>query len=452
MAGSVIARLLSSQGTYVDLNTNQIVSGTKIFQILQTENIPTNDSDVVNNQHHNLLLNYTSGTNTQLTLVQNHLSEVESYASGTAGTGGGDATAVTSYASGINGQVTNIQNEQTIFNTQIISYTSGIETLRQAMVTGGSGTPTDVQIFTSGTPIWTKPEGAKAVEVIVKAGGGGGAGGWANSAGTTRFGGGAGGGGACNKQIFDANDIAATMTVKVGFGGAGGTSGNVGNAGDESYVSSNGLVICRARGGGAGFVQSASGGSGGGGGGLSLAGQDGNASLALGGGKLCNGAAIGSYMSQLLVGFGGIGGDSSDGINGWPAEWGGGGGGGCTNAAAAAGGGGSLFGGPGGGGGGGTSTSTPRNASDGGTNFWAIGYGGLGATTDGAAGDNGTDGTPSGLCGKGGGGGKGINSGTGGNGGNGGYPSAGGGGGGAGTTGGAGGNGGNGCVVIITYF
>lgn len=101
MAGSVITRLLAAQGSYVDLTTNQVVSGTKVLQLLQTPQIPSVSNDVINKDYHDILASYSSGIGTLSQWTQTHLAEVESYASGTAGTGGGDATAVTTYASGI---------------------------------------------------------------------------------------------------------------------------------------------------------------------------------------------------------------------------------------------------------------------------------------------------------------------------------------------------------------
>jgi hypothetical protein len=57
--------------------------------------------------------------------------------------------AVQTYASGNNTQIITNQNAQTTFNTGITAYTSGIETLRRAMVTGGDTTA--LTAYASGT-------------------------------------------------------------------------------------------------------------------------------------------------------------------------------------------------------------------------------------------------------------------------------------------------------------
>ena len=65
-------------------------------------------------------------------------------------------------------------------------------------------TPTDVQTFTAnGT--WTKPTGAKSVEVIVVGAGGGGGSGARTAAANTERGGSGGGGGAVSLGRFDAS-------------------------------------------------------------------------------------------------------------------------------------------------------------------------------------------------------------------------------------------------------
>ena len=76
---------------------------------------------------------------------------------------------------------------------------------------------------------WTKPSGAREVFAQICEGGGGGSGG--NTT-TTAAGGGGGGGGGYDEAWFRADDLAATVTVHAGKGGAAGTALlQAGNAG-----------------------------------------------------------------------------------------------------------------------------------------------------------------------------------------------------------------------------
>lgn len=80
---------------------------------------------------------------------------------------------------------------------------------------------TKVEIFTAdGT--WTKPVGAKAVEVIVIGGGGGGQSGSHFNDGTSIIAGSGGGSGGYSRALFGAALLPATVPVVVGPGGAGG--------------------------------------------------------------------------------------------------------------------------------------------------------------------------------------------------------------------------------------
>lgn len=106
----------------------------------------------------------------------------------------------------------------------------------------------DVQQFTTvGSSTWTKPAGAKVVEAILIGGGGGGGSGRKGLTSTARSGGNGGGGGAYSVALFNATDLAATVTVTVGAGGTGGaaqTTGTTnGNAGTRGGASSFGAYL-----------------------------------------------------------------------------------------------------------------------------------------------------------------------------------------------------------------
>lgn len=101
---------------------------------------------------------------------------------------------------------------------------------------------TKIETFTtSGT--WTKPTGAKLVEVILVGASAGGGSGRVGAAGTVSTGGGGGGSPAIVHFKFDANDLDATETITVGAAGVGGaaistndTDGIDGTSGGETAI------------------------------------------------------------------------------------------------------------------------------------------------------------------------------------------------------------------------
>src|SRR5690242_15519101 len=98
----------------------------------------------------------------------------------------------------------------------------------------------DVQVFTAnGT--WTKPASAKIVHVEVVGAGGSGGGAGATGAGQWSYGDG-GGGGEYASGWYDADDLAATVTVTIGAGGTASTGAGAsgGNSSFGTTITANG--------------------------------------------------------------------------------------------------------------------------------------------------------------------------------------------------------------------
>lgn len=280
--------------------------------------------------------------------------------------------------------------------------------------------------------VWTKPFGASRVFAQVCDGGGSGSGG--NTT-TTAAGGGGGGGGGYDEAWFEAEELAATVTVEPGAGGAIGTALNqAGNAGKISQFDkgSRGPLTSTSRvaGTAATAAASADGGNGGCGSGR------GRGSIAV---QTTRRALNGANAACAFGALGAAGGSGTTApVGGSEGDWGGGGGesGGDTDAAITSDNNGSSMRGAGGGSGGRTNT-----------NVSASGHGGGAAGVNSAQGASGADSTKLPYGGSGGvGGGSSVATG-----GPGGFP-GGGGGGGGGVAGGFGGAGGHGMVMVTTFF
>lgn len=301
---------------------------------------------------------------------------------------------------------------------------------------GGIPHPIEVQTFIGSAPdlddTWVKPTGAREIFVQLCDGAGSGSGG--NTA-TTAAGGGGGGGGGYDEARYSADQLAATISVHAGKGGAVGTGLNqAGNAGVVSEFDKGGrgplTSAYRIAGVAATAAASADGGNGGSGSGR------GTVTTAVATTRI----TLEGVTAGAAIGFkGGAGGSGTTApTGGSPAENGGGGGesGADTDAATT-----SLLNGYSlRGGGGGSSGRTNGTIS-------GSGAGGGAAGVISAQGASGSDSTHWPYGGSGG-----VNGGSGTvTGGTGGFP-GGGGGGGAGVAGGFGGRGGHGCVVVTTTF
>jgi hypothetical protein len=301
-----------------------------------------------------------------------------------------------------------------------------------AVVTGGGGGGggVDIQTFgsstTSGTFTWTKPAGAKMVEVYLMGGGSGGGSGARYATTSGRSGGGGGAGGAIIQARINAAFLGATQAVVVGAGGAGGAS----------RTTDNGNGFSGSVGGATSFSIFQTGSVGGASGGNTSSGSQAFANSASLFGIAANNVGAGAQGRTTSGGSG----NSTTGT--YAFGLGGGGGAGAVASSVVA-------------NGGGTGGSIVGNSGAGLNVSVAGGTGGQGLTSTPA-----TAGISAGtqyFIGSTGGGGGGYRTATGGsllNGGNGGWPSSGGGGGGASDNGfasGAGGAGANGFAVIITY-
>lgn len=136
-------------------------------------------------------------------------------------------TGQTTYTNGqllIGNTTGNTLSKATLTAGSNVTITNGPGTITIAS-TGGSGTPTDVQVFnTVGTSTWTKPAGAKQVVIEMVSGGNGGGAGGKGTSGTAIYGGTAGGAGGYSRTQLNAaelDDAPSTYTVTVGAGGAG---------------------------------------------------------------------------------------------------------------------------------------------------------------------------------------------------------------------------------------
>lgn len=253
---------------------------------------------------------------------------------------------------------------------------SAFRILSSAGGAGAGAGPTYQAFTTSGT--WTKPTGYDddtVVMVEVWGAGGGGA------RGSSASGGGGGGGYMCKK--FRIADLASSVTVTIGAGGAAGGLNAVGSPGGNTTFGS--LVIAYGGGGGSGSFTAGQGAGGGGGGGAST-GSSATATVGGVGGSVgggtghSGGSALDTTKLDANSDFAGAGGGANvsgtQGRGGNAVFGGGGGGGGAVGSFGAAGV--SVFGGNGGAG------STTNGAAGS-----APGGGGGSGVTTGAAGARG---------------------------------------------------------------
>lgn len=218
-----------------------------------------------------------------------------------------------------------IEATSTNFNGVAMTWPSADGTANQALITNGAGAYSYNAVSLSAssttylaTSTYNKPAGAKRVHVQLWGGGGGGGTDAVQHA--TLVGG--GGGGSYVEAWFNASDLAASVTVGIGKGGAAIASGVTSN-GNDGAATTFGTLLKASGGGGGGAGATGVGGQGAA---YFFQGLANSTSACTAGAGLCSGGGSNATATMSVYGAGGGGGAGAGGDS----FFGGGGGGGAS--------------------------------------------------------------------------------------------------------------------------